>query len=397
MPRSELPDHVVGHRMNTAVIDATMADAVSSGALVGAAAAVWSRTGSYEGVAGEADAGRPVAQDTMFQLASMTKAVTAVALMQLVEQQVVALDDPAGEHVPFVRDVQVLTGFGDDGTALFRAPARPITIRHLLTHTAGFAYPWVDEMLARHVGALPEAAPGSQARVEFPLVFDPGESWAYGTSTDWLGRVVEAVSGLRLDAYCDAHIFGPLGMDDTTFQPNPDQIARLARIHRRSADGLAVLPVWLPAEDPEMLLGGSGLFGTVGDYLRFTRMLLDRGQFDGERVLAAETVDAMYADQLESTTTTGERRFSPDVASDLAAFVREDSGWGLSFQIHRQGRPNRRAPGSVSWMGGLNTFYWIDPATLLTGVFATQVDPLLDPDTVKAFSRFERAVYEALG
>ena len=383
--------------MNAAGIDAAMADAVASGALVGAAAAVWSRTGSYEGVSGEADAGRPVAQDTMFHLASMTKAVTAVALMQLVEQQVVALDDPAGEHVPYVRDVQVLTGFGGDGTALFRAPARPITIRHLLTHTAGFAYTWVDEMTARHVGTLPPPAPGSQARVEHPLVFDPGESWAYGTSTDWLGRVVEAVSGLRLDAYFDAHIFGPLGMNDTTFLPNPDQIARLARPHTRTPDGLVASPIMLPAEDPEMLLGGSGLCGTVGDYLRFTRMLLDRGQFDGERVLAAETVDAMYADQLESTTTTGERRFNPDVASALGAFVREDSGWGLSFQIHRQGRPDRRAPGSVSWMGGLNTFYWIDPATHLTGVFATQVDPLLDPATVKAFSRFERAVYEALG
>jgi CubicO group peptidase (beta-lactamase class C family) len=383
--------------MNTAGIDAAMTDAVASGALVGAAAAVWSRTGTYEGVSGEADVGRPVAQDTMFHLASMTKAVTAVALMQLVEQQVVALDDPAGEHVPYVRDVQVLTGFGDDGTALFRAPARPITIRHLLTHTAGFAYPWVDEMTAKYVGALPTPAPGSQARVEHPPVFDPGESWAYGTGTDWLGRVVEAVSGLRLDAYFDAHIFGPLGMEDTTFLPNPDQIARLAIPHTRTPDGLVASPVKLPAEDPEMLLGGSGLCGTVGDYLRFTRMLLDRGQFDGERVLAAETVDAMYADQLESTTVTGERRFSPDVAADLAAFVREDSGWGLSFQIHRQGRPGRRAPGSVSWMGGLNTFYWVDPATQLTGVFATQVAPLLDPDTGKAFARFERAVYEALG
>ena len=383
--------------MNRAGIDAALTDAVESGALVGASAAVWSRNGTYQGVVGEADAGRPVAQDTFFQLASMTKAVTSVALMQLVEQQAVALDDPAGEHVAFVRDVQVLTGFDDDGTALFREPARPVTIRHLLTHTAGFAYTWTDEMTAKYAESQPTPAPGSAACVEYPLIFDPGESWVYGASTDWLGRVVEAVSGLRLDAYFDAHIFGPLGMDDTTFQPNPDQIARLARIHRRTADGLAVVPVRLPAEDPEMLLGGSGLFGTVGDYLRFTRMLLDRGQLDGERVLAAETVDAMYADQLESTTTAGERRFSPDVASDLAAFVREDSGWGLGFQIHRRGRPDRRAPGSLSWMGGLNTFYWIDPATHVTGVFATQIDPLLDPATSKAFSRFERAVYEALG
>jgi methyl acetate hydrolase len=383
--------------MNTAGIDAALTDAVSSGALVGAAAAVWSRAGGYEGVSGEADVGRPVAQDTMFHLASMTKAVTAVALMQLVEQQVVALDDPAGEHVTYVRDVQVLTGFGDDGTALFRAPSRPITIRHLLTHTAGFAYPWVDEMTARHVGTVPTAAPGSQANFEHPLAFDPGESWAYGTGIDWLGRVIEAVSGLRLDAYFDAHLFGPLGMHDTTFRPNPDQIARLATRHTRTPDGLVASPIELPAEDPEMLQGGGGLLGTVGDYLRFTHMLLDRGQLDGERVLAGETVDAMYADQLESTTATGERRFSPDVASRLAAFVGEDSGWGLSFQIHRQGRPDRRAPGSVSWMGGLNTFYWIDPATHLTGVFATQVEPLLDLDTGAAFSRFERAVYEALG
>jgi methyl acetate hydrolase len=384
--------------MGVAEIDASLADAVSSGALTGAAAAVWSSAGTYEGAAGLADVGRSVEPDTMFFLASMTKTVTAAALMQLIEQGAVALDDPAGEVVPELHDLQVVTGFGEDDMVLLRGPSRPITIRHLVTHTAGFAYDFVNETARRYQAVAPTQVAGRLAVYEQPLVFDPGESWAYGAGMDWVGRVVEAVSGQRLDVYFDEHLFGPLDMTDTTFVPNDQQLARLAVRQIRSADGLVASPITLPSADPEMLVtGGDGLVGTVGDYLRFTRMLLGRGQLDGERVLPPTTVDAMFADQLESLTSTGERRFASDVASALSSFVAEESGWGLSFQIHREGRPARRTPGSVSWMGGLNTFFWIDPATQLTGVFATQLEPFLDRDTVISFAKFERAVYHALG
>ena len=293
--------------------------------------------------------------------------------------------------------VQVLTGFGEDETPQFRSPSRPITIRHLLTHTAGFAYDFHNETTARYVATLPPAQRWTQAYFEDPLVFDPGEGWAYGAGIDWLGQVVEAVAGERLDTYFERHILGPLGMKDTTFTPSSTQVQRLATNHSRTADGLEPDPYPVPPEDIEFHAGGQGLYGTASDYLRLTRMLLNGGTLDNERILTPETVALMFADQLDSTMPSGDRRFGPQVAADLAAFVQEDSGWGLSFQIHRQGRPNRRSPGALSWMGACNTFFWIDPAQHLTGVFTTQVTPLLDPLTVKAFGRFERAVYDTFG
>ena len=168
--------------------------------------------------------------DSMFHLTSMIKAVVAVALMQLVERGIVALDDCAGDLVPYIRDVQVLTGFDDDDRPLFRAPARPITIRHLLTHTAGFVYDFNDETTRRYLASVPVPARGSDADSEHPLVFDPGDHWMYGVSVDWIGRIVEVASGQRLDEVLREQIFDPLGMNDTTFTLGREQVERLATL-----------------------------------------------------------------------------------------------------------------------------------------------------------------------
>ncbi len=373
-----------------------MDDGVASGLIVGATAAVWSAKGAFLGSVGESVAGHPLLVDAIFDIASMTKAVTSLAMMQLLERGTLGLDDPAGDYVPYLREVEVLDGFADDGSPILRAPRRPVTVRHLATHTAGFGYEFSSDLTAQFVSAAPRPPTGSQARFEFPLMFDPGDHWLYGVSTDWLGRVIEAVSGQRLDAYLREHVLDPLQMDDTTFFPTASQVERIATPHLRTADGLQPIPVELPNPDAKMVSGGSGLFGTVGDYVRFLRVLLGRGQIDGVRILAPETVEQMWTDQFASPDVLAANGFSSIVRSDLEAFTQEDRGHSLGFSIHRCERPERRSAGSVSWMGALNTFYWIDVNEGIVGVFATQVHPLLDPPVVKAFSRFEQAVYTSL-
>ena len=187
----------------------------------------------------------------------MTKVVTAAAVMQLVERQMLDLDHPAGDFVPYLADVQVLTGFRDHGTAVLRPPATPVTTRQLLAHTSGFGYDWAEPSLARYIAMLPEAASGSQAGYEHPLTFDPGEHWSYGIGTDWAGRVVEAISGERLDAYFAQHLFGPLQMVDTSFSAASFEPTRVATMHVRSTDGLTPIPLGLPT-DPEMFMAGGG-------------------------------------------------------------------------------------------------------------------------------------------
>lgn len=270
-------------------VEAATGDAVASGAIVGAVAAVWSDIGHYIGAVGESVAGHPLRIDALFDLASMTKAVTSVAMMQLIERGTLGLDDPAGDYVPYLRDVEVLDGFGDDGSPILRAPTRPVTVRH----------------------------PHCRLRL----------------------RVLQRP-------------------DSTTFSPTPGQFERMAIPHVRTEDGLRPETVRIPAPDVEMVSAGGGLFGTVGDYLRFVRMLLGHGSVDGVRILAPDTVDQMCADQ-----------FGPP-----------DGG-----------------AGRLSWMGALNTFNWIDLSARIVGVYATQVEPFLDPPVLNAFSRFERAVYDTLG
>ena len=267
--------------MGSSAIDAALASAVDSGRLVGVSATAWSGGGlRYEGAFGESAPGRVMQTDTVAWIASMTKAVTAAAVMQLVEAGEVDLDQPAGDLVPYLGRVQVLDGFHADGTPRLRPPVRPVTVRHLLTHTSGFGYDWTEESLAHYVPSLPEPPPGSQASYEHPLTFDPGDAWSYGIGIDWAGRVIEAVSGQRLDAYFRDHLLEPLGMHDTSFAVTGAQHDRVATMHVRTPDGLTPMPFDLVPE-PEMFMAGGGLYSTAVDYLRFTRMILGGGALDG--------------------------------------------------------------------------------------------------------------------
>src|SRR5262249_10590181 len=285
-------------------IDRIFSDAVASTAVPGlVAVAATDRGLVYEGAFGKRELGKdaPMTVDTVVWIASMTKAITATAAMQLVERGKLDLDRPAQDVVRELQTARVLVGFDDAGQPRLRPPARPITLRHLLTHTAGFSY----EMWSAEIGRYQAAAgtPGiitcKNAALTTPLLFDPGDGWEYGISIDWVGKMVEAASGEKLDRYFREHIFGPLGMQDTSFKLAPSQRARLASVHQRGTDGaLAPIQFGLP-EEPEFHMGGGGLYATAGDYVAFCRMMLDDGRARDQQGLGPEAVAAVAHSQLE--------------------------------------------------------------------------------------------------
>src|SRR5437667_780645 len=275
-------------------VDTLLRTAAEAGDVPGVVATATTRDGTiYEGGFGSRILGEPaeMSPDTVVWIASMTKALTGTAAMQLVEQGKLELDAPASSVLPELGEVMVLEGFDENGQPRTRAPKRAITLRHLLTHTAGFGYEFWNADVVRYqkVKGLPPIISCQDATLRLPLLFDPGERWEYGINMDWVGKIVEVASGKKLGAYLSEHVFGPLGMNDTAFRITPAMRQRLARIHQRGEDG-ALVPTDLEIpQDPEFEMGGGGLYGTVGDYLKFVRMMLNYGSAGSEQVLKPET------------------------------------------------------------------------------------------------------------
>lgn len=381
--------------------DALLARAAEAGDVPGVIAMATDRDGAiYEGAFGRRTLGEPAPMtvDTVVWIASMTKAVTAAAAMQLVEQGGLALDEPAARWVPAIADIPVLEGFDAAGQPRLRAPARPITLRHLLTHTAGFSYPFWSAQILRYQEAtgMPMITTCQDAALRSPLLFDPGSRWEYGIGIDWAGKMVEAVSGQRLGEYLRRHLFEPLGMHDTAFRITPDMRARLAKIHQRGEDG-ALAPTDLEIEqDPEFEMGGGGLYSTAGDYLRFVRMILNRGRCDdGRAVLAARTVEQMARNQIGETRVTCLRTVMPTLSGDAEFFPGLPKGWGLSFQVNLERAPTGRPAGALGWAGLANSYYWIDPEGGLGGVYLTQILPFGDVKSYPLYLEFESTVYQS--
>jgi CubicO group peptidase (beta-lactamase class C family) len=382
-------------------IDAALRERAETLAIPGVVAIA--ATGSellYQGTFGRRDLSKPepMTSDSVFWIASMTKAVTAVAAMQLVEQGRLALDSPIGTVLPELASPQVLEGFADDGTPLLRPAARPITLRHLLTHTSGFCYDmWNAELLRyRNFAKLPSARSGKYAGILTPIMADPGTRWEYGTSLDFAGRAVEVASGKTLEAYLREHIFAPLGMDDTAFRIGPSQRERLVSVHARGPDA-ALKPIAFEIEqEPEYHAGGGGLYGTAPDYVKFMQMILNRGQGNGDRLLQPETVALMGENHIGDLSVTKMNSAIAFATNDIELFPGIDKKWGLSFLINTATTPEGRSPGSLAWAGLANTYYWIDPARDLCGVILMQVLPFADPRCLDAFAAFERGVYAGL-
>jgi methyl acetate hydrolase len=383
-------------------IDAVLRRAVEAGEVPGVVAtAATDGQVIYEGAFGRRDLaqGGETTLDTIFRIASMTKAVTSVAAMQLVEAGRLDLNQPIGRVLPELAAPQVLVGFDAGGKPRLRPARRPITLRHLLTHTAGFGYEMLSSDLARFVQrtGTPSTSTGNLASLLLPLLFDPGDRWEYGINIDWAGRAVEAISGKSLDVYFREHIFAPLGMTDTAFALSSDQTARLARVHQRQADAsLEPIMIDTPPSRPEFWAGGGGLYSTGRDYLRFLQMVLGRGSLGGARLLRPETVAAMATNQTGDLDAGVMRTVMPERTNDFALFPDMRCQWGLGWMITPRPGPNGRSAGSLTWGGIFNSYYWIDPVRHVAGVILTQFLPFADPRALALSGAFERGVYDAL-
>jgi methyl acetate hydrolase len=372
--------------------------AVASGKIAGAVATTGSASAVREtAMAGSANpaTGAAIAADSIFQIASMTKAVTSVAAMQLAEQGRIGLDSPLGEILPDLADLQVIDGFDDDGSVRLRPAKRPVTLRHLLSHTSGFGYDFMSADLLRSRGPGGPPTPGTLASIKGPLLFDPGEGWNYGVSTDWAGRVVEAVTGERLGAVFDRAICAPLGMADTSFDLADDKADRLVALQLRQPDGgLAPMPMAIGGGPiREFDAGGAGLYSTAGDYLRFVRMLLNGGTLDGVLLLKPETVAEMTRNQIGDLRAGQMESVMPMLALPGELFPDQHCGWGLGFLINPDVGHAGRAAGSQAWAGIANSYYWFDPANDVATVLMMQFLPFGDEAALETLWAVERAVY----
>lgn len=376
-----------------AELDARLRELVMRGAAPGAVVLAIDRHGTiYEGAFGVADlsTGRAMRKDALFHIASMTKPVTTVALLQLVEAGKLSLDDPGSKYISELGRAVVFESF-DPQTKEYRTRplTKPITVRQLLTHTSGLGYPFVSATLRdfkpRHGDAFPVP----------PLLFEPGTDWCYSTGIDYAGKIVEQLSGLDLETYFRERIFRPLGMNDTAYNVPAQKHARIVPIHRRGEDGTLSLPA-NAATPPRVLTsfnGGGGLRSTARDYARFLAMLLNGGTLDGARILSAESVVAMGRNQIGEVGVRALVSAQPDRSADLTFIADGRDKWGLGFQITTDAVPGRRSAGTLSWGGINNTYFWLDPQRGVAGVILMQFLPFADPRALEFYAEFERGVY----
>ncbi|MEY4054968.1 MAG: hypothetical protein RL519_303, partial [Pseudomonadota bacterium] len=324
------------------------------------------------------------------QIASMTKALVSAGAMQLVEQGRLDLDADVGTLLPELANPQVLIGIGPDKQPQLRPAKRAITLRHLLTHTAGLGYFFIHPEVLQYYGAVGMPKPGSRASVTMPLMFDPGERWEYSVATDWVGLAIEAATGERLNDYLTANLFAPLGMTKTAFRDKlPDDAAR---VHVRSAEGeLSKVEVYLGGGEFDG--GGGGITSTAPDYAQFVRMVLNGGELDGKRVLSAASIAEMSRDQVHPLRAGHMGTAMPQLAQPYDTFPDQHTGWGLGFLINPEQGPNGRSPGSLAWAGIFNSYYWIDPTAGLGGVFVSQLQPFGDAGALSCFGALESMAY----
>jgi methyl acetate hydrolase len=354
----------------------------------------------YEGAFGKRDLSKsdPMTADSVFWIASMTKAVTSAGAMQLVEQGKLSLDEPIGKLLPDLAAVQVLDGFDAKGEPQLRPAKKPITLRQLMTHTAGFAYDMWDGNLGKYLEktGTPGIITCLNAALKTPIMTDPGTRWEYGTNIDFVGKAVEAASGQKLDAYLRDNMFAPLGMSDTAFKISDNMRKRLVGMHARGEDGtLAAIPFELE-QNPEFHMGGGGLYSTAADYIKFCQMILNKGKGNGNQVLKAETVATMGQNHIGELTVGKMTTALPVYTNDVDLYPDIVKKWGLSFLINTAKTPEGRSAGSLAWAGLANTYYWIDPSRDVCGVILTQLLPFADKHSLEAFAGFEKGIYAGL-
>ncbi len=383
--------------------DALLRDAVSARDVPGVVAALTTPDSTvYEAAYGERVLGEGAAMDmdTVMWIASMTKPVVGAAAMQLVEQGRIGLDEPAAKIIPELGTVKVLEGWDASGQPRLREAKGIITLRKLLTHSAGFVYDFWNPDMARYLETmnLPRAGSGKNLALRAPLAFDPGERWEYGINIDWAGKMVEAVSGMRLGQYIKRNIADPLGMVSTAFKITPEMRTRLAKVHQRGEDGATLIVTAVEVQqEPEFEPGGGGLYSSANDYQRFMRMILNGGRGNGNQVLKPETVTLMSRNAMGPLRVRMLPTQYPALSRDAEFFPGTPKTWGLSFMINEETAPTGRSAGSLAWAGLANTYFWIDPKKNIAGVIMMQVLPFVDTRSLALFTAYEKAVYAALG
>lgn len=374
-------------------LDALLERAVADGTVGGVAAGIV----SSEGVLHSHVAGPGLADDTLFWIASMTKAITSLAAVLQVERGLLSLDAPLSQVLPELAEIDLLTGFASDGTPLTRHPKRQVTLTQLLSHTSGFAeYLWHRDAARYHAATgLPTGATGKRDAMRLPLLFEPGTVWQYGNSHDWVGLAVERSSGRRLDRFLADELFSPMGIGDTTYFPDAGQASRVAPVYRRRSDGTLERFQRDLLATREYLPGGGGMFSALGDYLSIVRMILGGGTFGGRRILAEATVEALAINRTGTLPVSRLTSTNPALSHSLEFMPGIRKAWGLGFMVNLQPCPSGRQVGTLSWAGLGNTYFWIDQASGLGGVLMAQLLPFADPRVLKLAEAFETAAYAA--
>ena len=355
----------------------------------------------YSGVAGERRLGdEAMTEDTVMAIFSTTKAIAGTTALQCVEEGLLDLDAPAKSYAPAIGELQVIDGFDGAGQPILRAPKSDVTTRQLLLHTAGFGYDFFNETYSRMATehGQPSVVTGSRACIETPLLFDPGEKWEYGTNIDWVGQVVEGIRGKRLGEVMRERVFDQLGMNDIAFTRTDAMKARSATIHARGEDGsLTPMDDFALPDDPEVHMGGHGLYGTVPEYMKFIRMWLNDGDGPNGRVLKPETVEwAVKGALVPPQKVTMLPGVIPALSNDAEFFPGLAKDWSYTFMVNSEQAPTGRPAGAIGWAGLANCFYWIDRENGLGGYWATQILPFGDPTSFVGYMDFETAVYGAL-
>jgi methyl acetate hydrolase len=388
---SAAPYYLAG-KTKPADLDAVLRGARERHAIPAVVAAVANaRTVTYSGAFGTKDSasGKAVQADSIFTIASMTKAVTSAAAMQLIEQGRLSLDDAVGKHLPEFSKLQVLDGIDSaTGQPKLRPAAKTVMVRHLLTHTSGFVYDNWDAGLARFYAKVPQrpAVP--------PLAFEPGDRWEYGTGIDWIGRIVEVISGMSLEAYFQKFILQPLGMKDTSYLLSPEAFERKVSLWRRQKDGTLKQDPYTPPQPVKSFNGGGGLYSTAPDYVRFMQMFLNKGLGpSGVRILQERSVAAMSANQVGGLAAGRLQSTRAENSSDVDFHPGATDKFTFGFLMNPQAHPKGRSAGSLAWAGIQNTFYWIDPKKSLCAVVLMQFYPFCDKEAMGLLREFEQAVY----